>query len=123
MDTKQKTKVPMCRCSKEEKIDGIEGKLEDMEKGFQELNKVVHKSTNGDSLLGMARNTNKTVKEMGADVRALLTFQTVVETQREMNDMRQEKKTKRQMVQIALVGLISGAVLTFLSMILSAVIK
>ena len=116
METKQKKDVPMCRCSKEEKIDDMESKLD-------ELNKVVHKSTNGDSLLGMARNTNKAVKSMSSDVRALLTFQTVVETQREMNDEAQEKKTKRQMIQIGVISLAVGSVLTIIGMILAMAIK
>ena len=103
-------------CDKADKIDRLA-------EGFEELNTVVHKSTNGDSLLGMAKSTNDTVNEMKADVRSLLTFQTVVETQREMKDELEEKKRKKIQVQIALISLAAGSVLTLLGMILSALIK
>lgn len=103
-------------CTKASKIDSIERKL-------NELSGVIHKSTNGTSLLGMAKNTNKEVKSMSSDVRALLTFQTVVETRREVNDEVKEKKIKKQLVQIALIGLVVGSVLTLLGMVIAMVIK
>jgi hypothetical protein len=116
MKTQDKKDIPMCRCSKESIIDSLDKKVD-------ELNTVVHKSTNGDSLMGMAKSTNDTVNEMKADVRSLLTFQTVVETQREMKDELEEKKRKKMQVRIALISLAAGSVLTLLGMILSALVK
>lgn len=104
------------KCIKADKIDSMERQL-------KEINTVIHKNSNGDSLLAMSRNTNKAVKDMSSDVRALLTFQTVVETQREMNDERHEKKVRKRQIQIALASLAVGSILTILGMILSMLLK
>ncbi len=99
------------------------GKIDSMEKKLNDLSDIVHVKANGDSLLSMARNTNKAVKSMSSDVRALLTFQTVVETQREMKDEIQEKKVKKQLIKIAMVSLAVGSVLTLLGMIIAMTVK
>jgi len=104
------------KCNKEAKIDAMDRKL-------NRLNTVVMENANGDSLLGMAKATNQVVKDMSSDVRALLTFQTVVETQREMQDELQEKKVRKQQIRIAAIGLAVGSVLTLLGMIIAMVIK
>lgn len=110
-------------CTKANKIDSIEKKVIAMSKKFDALDDVVHKTTNGASLLGMAKNTNKEVKSMSSDVRALLTFQTVTETRREMNDEAQEKKVKKQLVRIAIISLAVGSGLTLLGMVIAMVVK
>ena len=104
------------KCNKEKKIDAIESTL-------SALSNVVHKSANGDSLLAMAVNTNKTVKSMNSDVRALLTFQTVVETRREMNTEVQEKKLKKQRIRITIISLAVGSGLTILGMVIAMILK
>lgn len=100
------------KCNKEGKIDSMDRKL-------NELGKVVHKSTNGDSLLAIGRNTSKAVQDMGVDIRTLLTFQTVTETRREIEDESRDKKIKKQQVLIAAIGLALGSGLTILGMILA----
>jgi len=104
------------KCNKEAKIDAMDRKL-------NRLNTVVMENANGDSLLGMAKATNQVVKDMSSDIRALLTFQTVVETQREMQDELQEKKIRKRQIHVAIIALAVGAGLTLLGMIMTMVIQ
>ena len=110
-------------CTKASKIDSMDKKLNSMDERLDEINTVIHKTANGDSLLAMAVNTNKTVKSMNSDVRALLTFQTVVETRREMNEEVQEKKLKKQRIRITIISLVVGSGLTILGMVIAMILK
>ena len=102
---------PIHKCNKEKKIDA-------MDRTLNELSDVVHKTTNGDSLLRMATHTNKAVNDMGIDVRALLTFQTVTETRREISDkIRVRKERKKQWV----IGLLVGTVIALVGILISVI--
>jgi hypothetical protein len=99
------------RCNKESKIDAMDKKL-------TKLDKVVMETTNGSSLLSMAKHTKSSTEAIKKDVRALLTFQTVVETEREIKREFREKKARRQQW---LIGLLIGTALTLLGMLIAIV--
>lgn len=108
------------RCTKVSKINA-------MEKSLTKLNSVVFERTNGDSLVSMAKHTIEDNTEIKADVRALLTFQTVVETEREIKQELREKeqviKEKKARRQQWLIGLLIGTGLTLLGMVIALATK
>jgi hypothetical protein len=99
------------KCDKEDKIDAMDKKL-------TKLDKVVMETANGDSLLSMAKHTRLSTEAIQSDVKALLTFQTVVETEREIKREFREKKARRQQW---LIGLLVGTALTLLGMLIAIV--
>ena len=96
------------RCNKEDKIDA-------MEKSITNLNRVVLEGTNGDSLVSMTRHTKTATESIKKDVKALLTFQTVMETERETKREIREKHARKQQW---LIGLLVGTALTLLGMLI-----
>ena len=80
------------------------------------LNKVVRESANGDSLLSLTKDNNRSIKDISGDVRQLLTFQTVVETERELKREIREKQARKQQWVI---GLLIGSSLTLLGLVIA----
>ena len=97
-----------------------EDKLDAMEKKLNNLDKIVLRGTNGDSLVSMAKHTSLVTTAIKKDVKALLTFQTVVETEREIKQEIREKQARKQQW---LIGLLIGSALTLLGMLIAVVIK
>ncbi len=100
-------------CTKTAKIDA-------MEKSLAELNNVIYKDANGDSLVSMTKDSHAAIKDMGHDIRALLTFQTIVETKQEVKNQLIEKKTKRQQWFI---GLLVGTIFSLITIIIALATK
>jgi len=103
--------VQVHRCSKEDKIDA-------MDKSIKHLELEIFEGTNGDSLKSVVKQTKKAAEDIGSDVRQLLIFQTVVETEREIKQQILDKKTKRQQW---LIGLLIGSLLASASIIIMMV--
>jgi len=97
------------KCSKEKKIDSMDRKL-------NKLNTVVMETTNGDSLLSLAKHTAEKTDDMHDDLKQVLTFQTVVETQREMKREIRERQARRQQW---LIGLLVGTGMALLAIVIA----
>jgi hypothetical protein len=109
MITQKQTKMAIHRCNKEDKIGA-------MEQSIENLNRVVLEGTNGDSLLSMARQTKKSAESIGKNVKQLLTFQTVVETEREIKREIREKQNRRMQWAI---GLLIGTILSLITILIT----
>ena len=94
-------------------------KIDKMEKSIKHLELEVLEGTNGDSLKSVVKQTKKATDDIGSDVRQLLIFQTVVETEREMKEEIREKKTKRMQWIIVL---LASSVFSLITIII-AIIK
>lgn len=99
------------KCNKEGQIDSMDTKL-------TQLSNVVHKSANGYSLLALTKNLAKRTTEMQKDLRQVLTFQTVVETQREMKTELRERHSRRQQW---LIGLLVGTAIALIGILISVI--
>ena len=95
-----------------------EGKIDSMDKTLRKIHGVVFERTNGDSLVSMAQHTKEAIEDIGSDVRQLLIFRTVLETEREMKQEAQEKKAQR--LQWVL-GLLIGTALSLLAIIVTLI--
>lgn len=122
MAERKKEGVPVYRCTKEDKIDG-------MEKDIKELNQAVFKGTNGDSLKSMAATSIENQRKMDdklwmmdSNLVMLMKFQTKVETERDIKHAIREKKLKKQQRLISLMSVLIGA-LVGLGGILIAIFK
>jgi len=96
------------RCNKERQIDDMEAKI-------NELDRVIHKDANGDSLVSMVKQSVANQKQMDdklwmvdSNIIGLMKFQTKVETERGIKLEIQDRRTKRQQW---LISLLIGAVI------------
>ena len=96
-------------CTKASKIDAMDKKL-------NKLNTVVMETTNGDSLLSLAKHTATKAEDMHVDLKKVITFQTVVETQREMKREIRERQARRQQW---LIGLLVGTGMALLAIVIA----
>jgi hypothetical protein len=116
MAQQRKTTGMTHRCSKEDKIDAMEKKIND-------LDEVVLKGTNGDSLVVMAKQTMRDVKHvkdsmigMKKSIGELKSFKTETETKDDLTrEMRKNRQWSMGTIVVIVLGILS-VIVTLIAM-------